>query len=197
MGEENQKLDTEDEVLSKADTDPENKANSMSGLYEWVEAAVFSLTFVVLVFSLLFRIVGVEGSSMTDTLHDQDRLIITNLMYTPKRGDIVIINRYTEEPLVKRIIAVGGDTLEINAQKNQVIVNGEVLDETSYAKGITDPIYFVPNKQTIPEGCVFVMGDNRENSKDSRYMSDVGFVKLKDIMGKAVFRFIPFTGKLN
>lgn len=70
-------------------------------VYEWVEAAIFALVCVVLVFTFLFRIVGVDGESMQTTLMDHDRLILTRLNYTPERGDIVVINRYTQEPLVK------------------------------------------------------------------------------------------------
>ena len=85
-------------------------------VYEWVEAAIFALVCVVLVFTFLFRIVGVDGESMQTTLMDHDRLILTRLNYTPERGDIVVINRYTQEPLVKRVIAKGNDTLDIDAQ---------------------------------------------------------------------------------
>lgn len=162
-----------------------NGENQAESLYEWIEAAVFSLAFVALVFAFLFRIVGVDGESMQDTLQNQDRLIITDLNYTPQRGDIVIINRYTEEPLIKRVIAVGGDTLQIDGETHQVIVNGAVQDEP-YIKGLTEPLGF--ETQQVPKGEVFVMGDNRENSLDSRYF---GFFKQSDIMGKAVFRFLP------
>ena len=184
-----------DEVLLSDDSHelpvPGNGNKSIEGLYEWVEAAVFSLTLVVLIFSFLFRIVGVDGNSMNPTLKNGERLIITNLMYTPKQGDIVIINRYTQEPLVKRVIAVAGDTLEINGETNQVIVNGKVLAE-SYTKGLTYPLYFQPTKQVVPDGCVFVMGDNREDSMDSRF-PEVGFIHTEDIMGKAVYRFLPIS----
>lgn len=174
----------DDEPFKDSSPEEDNRKEA-EGLYEWVEAAVFSLTFVVLVFSFLFRIVGVDGQSMENTLKNQDRLIITNLNYTPERGDIVIINRYTQEPLVKRVIAVGGDYLEINGDTHQVIVNGEVQNEP-YIKGVTYPLGF--EAQQVPKGEVFVMGDNRENSMDSRYF---GFFKQSDIMGKAIYRFLP------
>lgn len=177
---------------NKSGAENRNIDKSVAGLYEWVEAAVFSLFFVSVIFMFLFRIVSVDGNSMFPTLYHADRLIVSRFMYTPQHGDIIIINRYTEEPLVKRVIAVGGDTLEIDGEKNRVIVNGKELEE-GYAFGVTYPYYFNPTKQTVPDGYIFVMGDNRENSKDSRWTDEVGYIKQTDIMGKAVFRFFPLN----
>ncbi len=179
--------------INKTSDSPSN--NTIGSLYEWMEAAVFSLLCVTLVFSFLFRIVSVDGNSMNRTLFHGDRLIITRLFYTPKRGDIIIINRYTQEPLVKRVIAVGGDTLEIIGDSQEVIVNGKVVNESSYSIGITEPIEYQNEYKAkpIPDGWLFVMGDNRENSRDSRTMSEIGFIKYEDIMGKAIFRFFPIS----
>ena len=163
-----------------------------AAMYEWVEAAIFALVCVVLVFTFLFRIVGVDGESMQTTLMNHDRLILTRLNYTPERGDIVVINRYTQEPLVKRIVAKGNDTLDIDAQTGKVILNGSVLEEPyldDFQK--TEPMDF-QGPIVVPEGYVFVMGDNRLNSHDSR-KRDISCVSEKDIMGKAVFRLWPFS----
>ncbi|MDD2363044.1 MAG: signal peptidase I [Oscillospiraceae bacterium] len=164
----------------------------VKSIYEWVEAAVFSLLCVTLIFTFLMRIVGVDGSSMNNTLYDSERLIISRAFYKPKRGDIIIINRYTEEPLVKRIIAVGGDRLEIDDETHQILLNGSVLYE-NYTLGVTWREGFPTGEQVVPQDSVFVMGDNRENSKDSRAMDEVGYVDVEDIMGKAVFRFFPLS----
>ena len=158
--------------------------------YDWVEAAVFSLVGIVLVFTFLIRIVGVKGPSMENTLFENDRLLLTNMFYTPERGDIVVINRYVEEPLIKRVIAVAGDTLEIDPETQQVILNGEVQDESGYTDFPTPPMD-VTEEIYVPEGYVFVMGDHRTNSHDSR-SADIGLVRVKDIVGKAVFRIWPF-----
>ena len=170
------------EALEDAD-----RPDAVTSLYEWIEAAVFSLVVVVLVFTFLFRIVGVDGRSMQTTLMNRDLLILSVLPYTPERGDIVVINRYTKEPLVKRIIAVENDTLSIDEESHKVILNGEVLAESyiqvpTYPEGLNGTV-------TVPEGKVFVMGDNRIASLDSR---DLGFIDENDIMGKAVFRIFPF-----
>ena len=162
----------------------------VSALYDWVEAAVFSLICVVVGFTFFFRIVGVDGKSMMDTLMHKDRLILASAFYTPKHGDIVVINRYAEEPLIKRVIAMGGDELQIDPDTHIVLLNGEELDEpyVHYDTVLEDfrgPI-------TIPEGYVFVMGDHRNASKDSR-MDEVGLINVKDIAGKAIFRIWPLN----
>ncbi len=175
-----------DEVKQTDETDNGNER--IRAVYDWVSAAVFSLVCVTIVFACFFRIVGVDGASMMDTLYHQDRLILTRWAYTPQRGDIVVINRYTEEPLVKRIIAVGGDTIYIDPETYAVYLNGEKLEEP-YVHYNTLP-YDMIEALTIPEGCVFVMGDHRDNSKDSR-SAEIGFVDERDIMGKAIFRLWP------
>lgn len=193
MQEQKPSLTSADEIKS-----PENapaaeplRESTVSGLYDWISAAIFALVLVTLVFSFCFRIVEVDGDSMNPTLWNTERLITSRLAYTPQRGDIVIINRYTKEPLVKRIIAVGGDRLRID-EDGGVYVNGEKLNEP-YIAGITYPLGFGTEERVIPEGCVFVMGDNREHSKDSRSTAEVGFVKQSDIMGQAVLRIFPLT----
>lgn len=97
----------------------ERKPDAVSSFYEWIDAAVFSLVVVVLVFTFLCRIMGVDGSSMKTTLMDRDLLILSVLPYTPERGDIVVINRYTKEPLIKRVIGVAGDTVEIDEEQHR------------------------------------------------------------------------------
>ena len=171
-----------------AETD--KRGDAAAAAYEWVEAAIFALVCVVLVFTFLFRIVGVDGESMQNTLMNHDRLILTRLPYTPERGDIVVINRYTAEPLVKRVIAVEGDTIDIDPETLLVSVNGTVIDEP-YLDCLT-PLLGFEGPLTVGEGQVFVMGDNRVNSHDSR-SSDIGLVRVKDIMGKAVFRIWPLN----
>jgi signal peptidase I len=110
-------------------------------------------------------------------------------MYKPKHGDIVVIDRYTQEPLVKRVIAVGGDKIEILPETGEVVLNGVVLEE-KYIQGKTLTRDFGTGVKTVPEGYLVVMGDNRSVSKDSR-SAEVGFVNVKDVVGRAIFRFYP------
>ncbi|HIW73497.1 MAG TPA: signal peptidase I [Firmicutes bacterium] len=164
--------------------------SAVSGVYDWMGAVIFSLIAVTLAFAFLFRVVGVKGDSMNSTLSDGERLIVTRLFYRPERGDIVIVGRPDGQPLVKRVIAAGGDRLRIG--EDGVFVNGKRLDEP-YARGTTASGGFGTQEQAVPEGCAFVMGDNREHSKDSRNMAEIGFVRESDLVGRAVFRFFPLS----
>ncbi len=169
----------------------QGKNRVLKELYEWLEAVIYAFITILILFTFLFRVVGVEGTSMVPTLHSGDWLIISHAAYTPKRGDVVVITQPNKknEPLIKRVIGLPGDTITIDEQ-NQVIVNGEKLNEPytdgkpTYREDFDYPI-------TVPDGYLFVMGDNRTGSWDSRY-KDVGYIDERHILGKAVFRIYPF-----
>lgn len=163
------------------------------GLLEWYEALISAALVLVLVFSFFFRIIQVDGRSMVPTLNNGDKLIVWGAGYTPQRGDVVIVDGYTTygKPLVKRVIAKGGDTVEIDYDEGIVMVNGTVLEE----EYIAEPTYLgfdVEFPYTVPDGTVFVMGDNRNESLDSR-SSSVGCIDERDILGKVLLCFMPFT----
>ena len=163
------------------------------GVLEWYEALISAALVLVLVFSFFFRIIQVDGSSMVPTLVNGDKLIVWGAGYTPQRGDVVIVDSYTSygKPLVKRVIAKGGDTISIDYDSGMVMVNGEVLQEDY----IAEPTYLgydVTFPYTVPEGTVFVMGDNRNQSLDSR-STYVGCIDERDILGRVLLCFMPFT----
>lgn len=171
----------EEQQVVKKDTILEN-------VFDLVEIAVFALVMVAVLFAFFIRIVGVDGGSMNDTLLDGDHLLLTKAFYTPERGDIVVVTREGNTPLIKRVIAVEGDTIEIDAETGEVILNGAVLDEPYvHYPNLT---YDMNGPVTVPEGHVFVMGDHRNNSHDSR-KDDLGCVDVDNIVGKAVWRFLP------
>ena len=153
-------------------------------IFDWVEPALTALICAALLFAFVFRTVGVDGTSMVPTLKSEDRLILTHMFYRPERGDIVVISRAEEgkTPLIKRVIAVAGDTIEITANK-EVFLNGELLDEPYL--NISTPAKGCIGQITVPEDHIFVMGDNRSVSWDSR---DIGPVPVSLVMGKASFR---------
>ena len=168
---------------------PKKETASLLGVcYDVVEVLVASLACIVLLFTFLFRVVGVEGDSMMDTLYGGDRLILCPALSSPDRGDIVVINRYTKEPLIKRVIGVAGDTVEIDEEQHRVRINGVLLDEP-YIHVPTYPEGMAGKTVEIPDGKVFVLGDNRVASLDSR---SIGLIDEGDILGKAVFRILPF-----
>ena len=163
------------------------------GILEWYEALISAALVLVLIFSFFFRIIQVDGSSMVPTLVNGDKLIVWGAGYTPQRGDVVIVDSYTSygKPLVKRVIAKGGDTVSIDYATGTVAVNGEVLQEDY----IAEPTYLgydVTFPYTVPEGTVFVMGDNRNQSLDSR-STYVGCIDERDILGRVLLCFMPFT----
>lgn len=144
------------------------------------------------IFALAFRVVGVEGDSMNPTLQSGDWLAVSSLPINGfDTGDIVVVTQPWERnvPIIKRVIAVGGDTVDIDFVTHQVIVNGEVLDEPYIAQP-TSLKYDVEFPLVVEEGKLFVMGDNRNNSVDSR-SSAIGLVDERYVLGKAVMRILP------
>lgn len=162
-----------------------------SDIYDWLQCIVMAIVICVLFFSFIVRLVDVVGSSMYPTLENGDKILVSNLFYTPKQGDIVVFRKdeYREEPLVKRIIAVEGQTVDIDFDRGIVYVDGEPIDEPYIAEPTTESIDFV-GPITVDEGCVFVMGDNRNASTDSR-TTEIGMVDERCIMGKVYFTVFP------
>ncbi len=168
------------------------KSDGTANLYEWVHSLVFAVAIVVIILTFFLRLVDVSGTSMLQTLKSEDKVIVTNFFYTPKHGDIVVISHGAEysKPLIKRVIATEGDRLQIDFESETVRVNGELLQE-DYIQGHTrDEQGEIPD--VIPEGKVFVMGDNRTVSLDSR-SPEIGLIDSKDIIGKAQFVVFPFN----
>lgn len=170
-----------------------DKFEAKKEVFEWVEALVFSIVIVVLIFTFLFRVVGVDGRSMEPTLYDGDRLLISNMMYRPKAFDIVVLTDQTSQnkPIIKRIIATEGQTVNIDYSNGDVIVDDKILVE-DYVSGPTATRGDVVFPVVVPKDKVFVLGDNRGNSLDSRY-SDIGMANISDILGRAFFRIYPFN----
>ncbi len=164
-----------------------------TGVYDWVSALLAAVVILVVVMTFCVRMVDVDGSSMNDTLQDKDRVIITGLNYEPRVGDIVVISHGVEldKTIVKRIIAIGGQTVDIDRETGEVTVDGILLDEP-YAVGDTMVSGDVEFPLTVADGTVFVLGDNRGISKDSRF-SDVGLIDVNNIIGKVQFRLYPFN----
>lgn len=177
------------------DAEEKQKTDTAEDFLDWVETIIYSFFAVILIFTFLMRIAVVSGESMVPTLQDRDRLIVSYIGYEPKQGDIVIVdceNPALDKILVKRVIATAGQTVDIDFEKGEVKVDNKVLDEP-YINDLTmldEHGHEYPT--TVPDGCIFVMGDNRMNSTDSR-SGLVGFVPEEDVLGHVVLRIFPFS----
>lgn len=185
----------------------EKKKNSFLGeFFEYFELFIFSACAVLILFSFVTRICRVDGPSMLNTLHDSEMLIVSDFLYTPERGDIIVFHQTGDqpgdlnEPIVKRVIATEGEWMSIEKSSNNTLTvtiydankeNPIVLDE-QYANYENGPGYYSYDNEIfqIPEGCLFVMGDNRGNSQDSRAAS-IGFVDARRVLGKVICRLKP------
>lgn len=187
---------------------PKTKKDKVAKVYDAIEIVAVAVVIVLLLFTFIGRLSTVEGDSMYDTLENGERLIISNFFYKPKSGDIIVFQQsgmYFDEPLVKRVIATEGQTVKIDFDAWLVWVDGSLLNETyvTHEKGKRmkvdnyDKMYAdIMNENgeiTIPKGYLFVMGDNRNHSSDSRF-SGVGLVRVEDVMGRVVFRLFPHFG---
>lgn len=201
---------TDEKIVNE--NDPQKRVSFFSELFDWVESTLFGVIGVMLVFTFLVRVTTVDGDSMLPTLQNENRLLISDLAYTPDYGDIVILqanglindNGEYGKPIVKRVIGLPGDTIDISFTEGIVYRNGEPLAirYTDAGKTIYEESYTINSLTTeredfreavtIPEGQVFVMGDNRNNSTDSR-SARVGLVNQNYIVGRAIFRITPFS----
>ena len=182
-----------DEIFSEEDSIDKiklNKSGLVATIFDWVGSLISALVVVLLLMTFLFRVIDVDGTSMESTLIDTDKVVITNLFYTPENGDVIVISHGEEyeKPLVKRVIATPGQTLKIDFEKEEVYVDGVLLDEPYIQGNTIQGNAEIP--EAIPEGKVFVMGDNRTVSLDSRY-HEIGLIDVKDIIGKAQLVVIP------
>lgn len=162
------------------------------GLLDWAQALALAISAIVIIFTFFARIIGVDGDSMNPTLINRDRLIISNLAYDPTPGDIVVIHvEGYSEPLIKRVIATEGQTVMLAPDEGLVYVDGVALDEP-YTAEATHKNYDTPayTDIVVPDGCIFVMGDNRNHSSDSR-SSTVGMVDERQVIGRALWRLFP------
>lgn len=175
--------------VSVADPD-----GAVAGIYDWVRCIIFAIAIVIVCLTFVFRLVNVDGSSMYDTLSSDDKVIVTNFMYTPKTNDIVVISHGAQyaNPIIKRVIATEGQSVKLDYENDRIIVDGIVIDEpyidgSAFSGNIGDNE--IPD--VIPEGKIFVMGDNRKVSMDSR-STKIGLIDVNDVIGKAQVVAFPF-----
>ncbi len=189
---------------------PEKKFPGASEIFDYVEIFVFSVCAVMLLFTFAFRLCRVDGDSMKMTLAEGEVLVVSDIYYTPKMNDIVVFhmigteNSYYNKPIVKRVIADAGHFVRIDyaagivyVSEDNVFDESDIIDETDYI--------FLDNgkwnmygtyEEYVPEGYVFVLGDNRNNSADSRNR-DIGLVDVRRIFGKVIFRILPLSDAGN
>ena len=180
--------------------EPEKKEELSGGdslkqdLYFWLQALVAALVILILLFTFVGRIIGVSGDSMYPTLHDRDMLILQSIGYTPRQGDVVVLTKefdVADGPIVKRVIATGGQHVVIDYASNTVTVDGVALDEPYINEPMRQPMGETLTDVVVPEGSIFVMGDNRNNSSDSRDVT-LGTVDERYVLGRALWVIMPF-----
>lgn len=180
----------------KKPNDKEKKLTWQENLVLYLHDLVIYVSMILLAFLLLLRVIVVDGDSMFSTLWDGDYLLlVSNLLYpNPDAGDIVVVSKQSFDdgkPIVKRVIATEGQIVDIDFENGIVYVDGLPIQEdyvntpTNRQEGMSFPII-------VDKGCYFVMGDNRNNSRDSR-SPDIGQIDRREILGKAIFLMIPGT----
>lgn len=163
-------------------------------LYDWIQSLMVALVICVALFIFAVRVIDVSGSSMVPTLRDGDKMIVSDLFYKPKYGDIVVFKTDQYDPdraLVKRVIATEGQEISLDFDRGVVYINGSPIEEDYIAELTTTKLDFI-GPQTVPEGCVFVMGDNRNASTDSR-KKEIGMVDERMILGRAYYVVFPIS----
>lgn len=209
--EENMEVNTSQEKESGKESEKKSGEKFLSDVIEIVESTLVTVFVIVMIFTYILHPVNVVGTSMTNTLQDGDRIFMTTVYGSLSYGDIVVINNDMaylldsdngiieknidgsglKECIIKRVIATGGQTVELVPYSGDVIVDGETLDEPYIKEKLRNGGTF-DYPITVPEGYYFVMGDNRNGSSDSRN-PDIGLIKKDQIYGKAVMRYAPIS----
>lgn len=161
-------------------------------IYDWMQCLMVALIVCVVIFVFFIRVIDVSGTSMLPTLQNGDKMLVSNLFYTPKAGDIVVFKKDEYDPekaLVKRVIATEEQEVNIDFDHGIVYVDGEPIEEDYITELTTTKLDFI-GPQTVPKGCVFVMGDNRNMSTDSR-KKEISMVDARLILGKVYLVIFP------
>ena len=164
-------------------------------LYDWIQCLLAALIICVLLFVFFIRVIDVVGGSMNNTLFNNDKMLVSGLFYKPKVGDVVVFKKDEYDPnkaLVKRVIAVEGQEINMDFANGIVYIDGVAIKEDYITEFTYNKLDFIGPKK-VPEGCVFVMGDNRNMSIDSR-KSEIGMLDNRLILGKAYFVIYPLSG---
>lgn len=180
------------------------KQNPLSSIIDYVELFAVAVCIVIVLFSLAFRTCTVDGSSMNNTLINGEVLLVSDMAYSPERGDVVVfhhtdgsLSANSNKPLVKRVIGVGGDTVKIDYNTWEITVT----DKSGNTINVDEDYVYISSKPSafsgireyqVPEGSLFVMGDNRNDSLDSRY-STIGYVDERSVLGKVILRLTPIS----
>lgn len=191
---------TQQEDITKTEQ-IEEKSSRVKEIFEWVEVVVSAMFAVVIIFTLLFRVATIIGDSMENTFFEGQKVIITNWFYTPKAGDVVVVSRNAQNnafadddqgPIIKRVIATEGQQVNIDFVTGIVYVDGVALDEP-YTKTPTNLKYDVDFPVYVPEGHIFCLGDNRNESLDSRSsrIGNGGMIDTRYVLGKVTLRILP------
>ena len=188
-------IDTPEKELQNAETTRKKK---LLNVIDYIEIFVVGICIVLMLFSFVFRICTVDGDSMNNTLYNGEKLIISDIFYTPERSDIIVFHQTgnSNMPLVKRVIGIEGDTVTINFDTWTVSIvdkDGNTLTINEPYINIDTPMHRQNGTHTyvVPEGCVFVLGDNRNDSMDSTDFVHIGYVDCRRILGKVIFRYSP------
>lgn len=193
---------SEKQIQEQPDNTQQPKLSRMQALkndlFFWLQALVAALVLLILLFAFVGRVITVDGTSMFPTLHHKDVLLVHNIRYSPEQGDIIVLTKdfsgYVGQPIVKRVIAVGGQTVRIDYEQDKVFVDGEALNEPYLNEAVMNRPggSLTIDELTVPEGCVFVLGDNRNHSSDSRHV-ELGAIDERYILGKAIMIIFPFS----